>query len=79
MKILQIFNLLDKQSVPEIVFLEYENSFQLLIGVILSAQTTDKQVNSILPELFNKYPQPEALGKAELKDVIEIIRPVGFF
>ena len=79
MKILEIFNVLDGLSEPEIIFLEYKNSYQLLIGVILSAQTTDRQVNSILPELFNQYPAPADLAEAELKDIIRIIRPLGFF
>lgn len=79
MKIKEIYDKLNPLSDTEIIFLEYKNSFQLLIGVILSAQTTDKQVNAILPDLFKKYPNPEALGKASKTDVAEIIKPVGFF
>ncbi|HAK45047.1 MAG TPA: endonuclease III [Spirochaeta sp.] len=78
-KVSEIYSILDGLSEPEIIFLEFENSFQLLIGVILSAQTTDKQVNQVLPDLFRKFPDPQALGAAELQDVINIIRPVGFF
>ncbi|MDC7127201.1 MAG: endonuclease III [Spirochaetales bacterium] len=79
MKTIEIYNILDNLYEKKIIFLEAENDFQLLIGVILSAQTTDKQVNSILPELFENYPTPEKLGKAEINNIIEIIHPVGFF
>ncbi len=78
-KIRCIYNKLNSLTDNKIVFLDAENDFQLLIGVILSAQTTDRQVNEILPLLFGKYSSPEALGKADIADVIKIIRPVGFF
>lgn len=78
-KVSEIFNRLNRQADGKIIFLEAENNFQLLIGVILSAQTTDRQVNEILPELFRKYPNPEALGSAERSDVIAVIRSTGFF
>lgn len=58
--------------------LNYNNLFELIVAVSLSAQTTDKRVNSITPILFNKYPSPEALGDAELDDVINIIKSLGF-
>ncbi|MDC7227987.1 MAG: endonuclease III [Spirochaetales bacterium] len=79
MKIIEIFNILDELADSEIIFLRYENNFQLLIGVILSAQTTDRQVNQVLPGLFRKYPTPKDLGAADIKAVSEIIRPLGFF
>ena len=78
-KILSIYNRLNSLSSGRITFLKAENNFQLLIGVILSAQTTDKQVNEILPDLFEKFPDPGALGSGNLADIIDIIRPVGFF
>lgn len=59
--------------------LDYSTPFQLLIAVILSAQTTDKRVNTITPELFEKYPDALALSKANLFDLREILRPIGFF
>jgi endonuclease-3 len=49
--------------------LNYENKFQLLIVIILSPQTTDKKVNQISPILFKKYPTPQALANADLKDL----------
>ena len=56
--------------------LTYRNSFELLIAVILSAQATDKSVNSVTPELFKKYSTPDAilaLGEVKLKQSIQTI------
>lgn len=54
-----------------------EEPWQLLISIILSAQTTDRQVNQVLPVLFGKYPTIAALAEAGQQDVMECIRPVG--
>ena len=70
---------LDRIYPPEIEFLGYENSYQLLITVILTAQTTDRQVMRVTPELFSKYPEPAMLGNALQKDVEKIIKSTGFF
>jgi endonuclease-3 len=59
--------------------LDYENPFQLLIAVILSAQTTDARVNMTTPALFAKYPTAEKLAKAKQEDVEQIIKSTGFF
>jgi len=59
------------------VFLEGKEDYQFLIAVILSAQSQDKNVNKVTPILFNKYPSLEALAKADLNDVVSIIRIVG--
>lgn len=75
----EIYKLLNKNSPSEIIFLEFRNPFETLISVILSAQTTDKQVNSIQGELFSSYPTAEKLAKADLAKVEQIIKPVGFF
>src|SRR4029079_7988985 len=53
--------------------------FQLLIATILSAQTTDQRVNQVTPELFRRYPTPEAMAKAPLPKLENIIRSTGFF
>ncbi len=55
------------------------NPFELLIATMLSAQTTDVQVNKVTPALFAQYPTPEALSQAEVHDVEEKIRSIGFF
>lgn len=59
--------------------LNYHKDYELLIAVMLSAQTTDKRVNMVTEILFQKYPSLEALRDAPLKDLIEIIRPIGTF
>lgn len=59
--------------------LEFVNDFQLLIAVILSAQTTDVRVNMTTPTLFAKYPTAEKLAVAKPADVEKIIKSTGFF
>jgi endonuclease III len=58
--------------------LYYENPFQLLMAVILSAQCTDKRVNMVTPELFKKFPTPKKLANAEVEEVFEIIRSISY-
>lgn len=57
----------------------HHNPFELLIAVILSAQTTDKSVNKITPSLFQKYPTCYDLANANLLDVEEIIKSIGLY
>lgn len=57
----------------------YEKDYELLIAVVLSAQSTDKRVNSVTPIIFEKYPSLEKLMNADLGDLESIIRPVGSF
>lgn len=59
--------------------LEHRNDFELLIAVVLSAQTTDERVNSVTPELFQRYPDARRLSEADLKDVEQIIKPIGLY
>lgn len=59
--------------------LEYSKDYELLIATMLSAQTTDKRVNSVTRILFKKYPTLEDLANAPLEDMKEIIRPIGTF
>src|SRR5690242_19869447 len=59
--------------------LDRESPFQLLCATILSAQTTDQRVNQVTPELFRRYPTPEAMAKAPLPKLENIIRSTGFF
>ena len=58
--------------------LHYENPFQLLIAVILSAQCTDKRVNQITPPLFYDFPTPEALASTTAEVIYEYIRSVSY-
>ena len=59
--------------------LEYQNDYQLLMAIVLSAQSTDKRVNSVTPIIFSKYKTLEDLKNASLSDLENIIRPVGSF
>lgn len=59
--------------------LDFENSFELIVATVLSAQTTDLRVNQTTPALFAKYPTPEDLAAANPEEVEEILRPTGFF
>ncbi len=58
--------------------LHYENPYQLLVAVILSAQCTDKRVNIVTPEVFKKFPTAETLAKAEFEDIEPLIRSISF-
>ena len=59
--------------------LDFGTPFQLLVATVLSAQTTDKRVNSVTPALFAAYPDPASLAAADRSDVERIIQPTGFF
>lgn len=59
--------------------LEYKNAYELVVAVALSAQCTDKRVNIITPQLFDKYPNPKTLALAELDDVKKLINSCSFF
>ncbi len=59
--------------------LHYENPFQLLVAVALSAQTTDKSVNAVTPALFAKYPDARALAAADPAEVEPIIHRIGMY
>ena len=76
----KIVSVLDK-AYPDAptTYLFYENPFELLIATILSARATDVGVNKVTPILFARYPTPEKLAAAEIKEVAEIIRPLGAY
>lgn len=59
--------------------LNYHKDYELLIAIMLSAQTTDKRVNQVTATLFQKYPTLEALRDADIEDLMNIIRPIGTF
>ena len=58
--------------------LEYQNPFQLLVAVILSAQCTDKRVNMTTPALFAAYPDAQAMAEAAEEDIFEYIHSVSY-
>ena len=59
--------------------LDHRNAFELLAATILSAQCTDARVNMVTPQLFARYPTPQALALANPADVEAIVRSTGFF
>ena len=59
--------------------LHFSNPLELLIATVLSAQTTDKRVNTVTPELFATYPTARDLAAANPAQVEDIIHPLGFY
>lgn len=74
--IIKSLDLLFPDAKPELVF---QNNFELLIAVVLSAQTTDKAVNQVTKVLFAKYTTPKELANAEVKDVESILNKIGLY
>ena len=68
-----------KPAYPAVSELDHQNPFQMLIATILSAQTTDRAVNSVTPALFKRYPDAAAMAHADPRAVERIIKPTGFF
>ena len=58
--------------------LVYENPYQLMVAVILSAQCTDKRVNMVTPALLNRFPEPETLASASVEEVFKYIKSISF-
>ena len=58
--------------------LTYDNPFQLLVAVILSAQCTDKRVNLTTPGIFKKYPDPVSMSKARFDDLFPLVRSISY-
>lgn len=58
--------------------LVYDNSFQLLVAVILSAQCTDKRINQVTPRLFEKFPDASALSEATIEEIFELVKSVSY-
>ena len=58
--------------------LNWDNPFQLLVAVMLSAQCTDKRVNMVTPALFRDYPTPQALASAEEFEIYEYVKSISY-
>jgi len=56
----------------------YENPYQLLVAVILSAQCTDKRVNIVTPSFFNRFPEAETLAQASFDEVFSLIKSISY-
>jgi len=59
--------------------LDHRNAYELLVATILSAQSTDKMINTVTPKLFAKYPDARALAKADQATLEQEIHSTGFF
>ena len=59
--------------------LNYNKDYELLLAVMLSAQTTDKRVNQVTEVLFKKYPTIESLAESDINDIEKIIKPIGTY
>jgi endonuclease III len=59
--------------------LHHKSPWELLVATILSAQSTDVRVNMVTPELFKRFPTPQAMAKAGLPELEELVRTTGFF
>ena len=69
-----------KRRYPDIgTALDYRNPWELLVSTIISAQTTDENVNAVTPELFDRYPGAADLAGARMEEVEQIIYSTGFF
>ena len=69
---------IDKYS-DAVTELDYNNAYELVVAVSLSAQCTDKRVNILTPKLFTKYPSPEKLAIANIDEVKALINSCSFF
>ena len=78
-QITEMLDLLRREYPQAGCALEHVDTFQLLIAVVLSAQTTDVSVNKVTPGLFVRYPDAKALAEAEQEDVIGLIRTIGMY
>lgn len=78
-KITLIIDVLETMFPDAKAELDYKNTYELLVAVILSAQTTDIAVNKVTPALFKAYPSTKHLAKANLKDVENYIKTIGLF
>ncbi len=75
----EIFDYLDALIPNPKCELNFNCDYELLIAVVLSAQTTDKRVNEVTKVLFTKYPTLEDINKADISSIKEIIKSIGTF
>ena len=78
-QVAEILNYLKKQYPSAHCELNYTKDYELLLAIVLSAQTTDKRVNKVTKVLFNKYKTLKDLSKANIEEIEEIIREIGTF
>lgn len=74
-----IYNYLDELFPDPKCELIYNKDYELLIAIVLSAQTTDKRVNKVSKVLFSRYPTIDALANANVDDIASIIKEIGTY
>ena len=75
----EVLNYLEELYPNAYCELNYTKDYELLIAIVLSAQTTDKRVNKVTPILFQKYPDLKSLSEAPLESIESIIKEIGTF
>lgn len=75
----EIFDILNELFPDAHCELDHRNSYEMTVAVVLSAQTTDVKVNAVTGKLFEKYPDVQTLAKADVDDVIDIIKTLGLY
>lgn len=75
----EILDELQKQFPAAHCELHHRNAFELIVAVVLSAQTTDESVNKVTPALFAAYPTPQDLAQADVKEIERLIHHIGLY
>ena len=78
-RVAAILRALDEAYPNAVCALQHRSPWELLVATILSAQCTDVRVNMVTPELFRRFPTPQAMAKASLPELEELIKTTGFF
>ena len=78
-RVAEILKRLDEAYPDAVCALHHRTPWELLVATILSAQCTDVRVNMVTPELFRRFPTPEAMAKAPVPELENLIRTTGFF
>lgn len=78
-QIIEIIDRLEREYPEAECALQHQNLFQLLVAVTLSAQTTDKSVNRVSGDLFDRYPDALSLSNADTTELETILKPVGMY
>lgn len=75
----EIYRRLDERYPDLTTALEWHDPWELLVGTVLAAQSTDKKVNQVMPELTRRWPGPKEMARAERPEIEEVIRSLGLF
>lgn len=75
----EILDILEEKFPDAHCELVHKNAFELIVAVVLSAQTTDNAVNKVTPALFEAFPTPEILANADLVSIEEKIKRIGLY